>query len=98
VGLKSTPATEPATKRTPASSVTPTLLSIGELSDRTGVPTTTLRYYDELGLVRGQIKGRITIHEMRPTVMGRAHSEIRGKNLAERSVPWEQWLRGSALA
>jgi hypothetical protein len=45
-----------------------------------------------------QIKGRITIHEMRPTVMGRAHSEIRGKNLAERSVPWEQWLRGSALA
>jgi len=35
-----------------ASSVTPTLLSIGELSERTGVPTTTLRYYDELGLVR----------------------------------------------
>ncbi|WP_037062814.1 MerR family transcriptional regulator [Pseudonocardia acaciae] len=28
------------------------LLSIGELSERTGVPTTTLRYYDELGLVR----------------------------------------------
>jgi DNA-binding transcriptional MerR regulator len=28
------------------------LLSIGELSSRTGVPTTTLRYYDELGLVR----------------------------------------------
>jgi DNA-binding transcriptional MerR regulator len=27
-------------------------LSIGELSDRTGVPTSTLRYYDELGLVR----------------------------------------------
>lgn len=41
----------PATERTPASSVTPTLLSIGELSERTGVPTTTLRYYDELGLV-----------------------------------------------
>jgi DNA-binding transcriptional MerR regulator len=31
---------------------TPPLLSIGELSERTGVPTTTLRYYDELGLVR----------------------------------------------
>jgi DNA-binding transcriptional MerR regulator len=28
------------------------LLSIGELSERTGVPTTALRYYDELGLVR----------------------------------------------
>ena len=42
----------PATERTPASSVTPTLLSIGELSERTGVPTSTLRYYDELGLVR----------------------------------------------
>ncbi|WP_163508116.1 MerR family transcriptional regulator [Fodinicola acaciae] len=27
-------------------------LSIGELSARTGVPTSTLRYYDELGLVR----------------------------------------------
>jgi DNA-binding transcriptional MerR regulator len=46
--LKSTPAAD----RTLASSVTPTLLSIGELSARTGVPTTTLRYYDELGLVR----------------------------------------------
>jgi DNA-binding transcriptional MerR regulator len=42
----------PATERTLASSVTPTSLSIGELSERTGVPTTTLRYYDELGLVR----------------------------------------------
>jgi DNA-binding transcriptional MerR regulator len=41
-----------ATERTPASSATPTLLSIGELSERTGVPATTLRYYDELGLVR----------------------------------------------
>jgi len=40
----------PATERTLASSVTP--LSIGELSERTGVPSTTLRYYDELGLVR----------------------------------------------
>jgi DNA-binding transcriptional MerR regulator len=28
------------------------LLSIGELSDRTGVAITALRYYDELGLVR----------------------------------------------
>lgn len=41
-----------ATERTLASSVTSTLLSIGELSERTGVPTTALRYYDELGLVR----------------------------------------------
>jgi DNA-binding transcriptional MerR regulator len=30
----------------------PTTLSIGELAERTGVPTSTLRYYDELGLVR----------------------------------------------
>lgn len=30
----------------------PTTLSIGELSERTGVPTSALRYYDELGLVR----------------------------------------------
>jgi DNA-binding transcriptional MerR regulator len=42
----------PATERTAASSATPMLLSIGELSDRTGVPTTALRYYDDLGLVR----------------------------------------------
>jgi DNA-binding transcriptional MerR regulator len=28
------------------------LLSIGELSERVGVPTSTLRYYDERGLVR----------------------------------------------
>jgi DNA-binding transcriptional MerR regulator len=41
-----------AAERTLASSGTPTLLSIGELSERTGVPTTALRYYDELGLVR----------------------------------------------
>src|SRR5262245_670179 len=41
-----------ATDRTLASSVPPTLLSIGGLSARTGVPTTALRYYDELGLVR----------------------------------------------
>jgi hypothetical protein len=41
-----------ATERPLASSVTPTLLSIGELSEYAGVPTTTLRYYDELGLVR----------------------------------------------
>ncbi|MEU5258877.1 MerR family transcriptional regulator [Amycolatopsis sp. NPDC021455] len=31
---------------------TQTSLSIGELAERTGVPATTLRYYDELGLVR----------------------------------------------
>jgi DNA-binding transcriptional MerR regulator len=37
-----------ATEHTPD---TPTL-SIGELSERTGVPTSALRYYDELGLVR----------------------------------------------
>jgi DNA-binding transcriptional MerR regulator len=38
----------------------PTTMSIGELSERTGVPTTTLRYYDELGLVRpaGRAAGR----------------------------------------
>jgi DNA-binding transcriptional MerR regulator len=30
------------------------LLSIGELAARTGVAVTTLRYYDELGLVRPQ--------------------------------------------
>jgi DNA-binding transcriptional MerR regulator len=41
-----------ATERTSASSDAPTLLAIGELSERTGVPTTALRYYDELGLVR----------------------------------------------
>jgi DNA-binding transcriptional MerR regulator len=50
----------PATERTPASSVTATLLSIGELSKRTGVPTSALRYYDELGLVRpaARVAGR----------------------------------------
>lgn len=42
----------PGTVRSPSSSVRPTMLSIGELSERTGVPSTTLRYYDELGLVR----------------------------------------------
>jgi DNA-binding transcriptional MerR regulator len=31
---------------------TPELLSIGELAERTGVATTALRYYDDLGLVR----------------------------------------------
>ena len=37
-----------------------TTMSIGELSERTGVPTSTLRYYDELGLVRpaGRAAGR----------------------------------------
>jgi DNA-binding transcriptional MerR regulator len=29
-----------------------TLLSIGELSSRTGVATSALRYYEEIGLVR----------------------------------------------
>jgi DNA-binding transcriptional MerR regulator len=33
------------------SEATLSLLSIGELAERTGVPTTALRYYDELGLV-----------------------------------------------
>jgi DNA-binding transcriptional MerR regulator len=42
----------PATTHTAATSVPPTLLSIGELSERTGVPTSALRYYDELGLVQ----------------------------------------------
>jgi DNA-binding transcriptional MerR regulator len=41
-----------ATEHTTASSVTPPLFSIGELSERTGVPASALRYYDELGLVR----------------------------------------------
>jgi DNA-binding transcriptional MerR regulator len=50
----------PAPERTPASSATPALLSIGELSGRTGVPTSALRYYDELGLVRpaARVAGR----------------------------------------
>ena len=34
------------------SKATPRLLSIGELAQRTGLPTTALRYYDELGLVQ----------------------------------------------
>ena len=42
----------PATEHTQVPAATPALLSIGELSDRTGVPATTLRYYDELGLVQ----------------------------------------------
>jgi DNA-binding transcriptional MerR regulator len=41
-----------ATEDAPASSDMPGLLSIGELSERTGVSASTLRYYDELGLVR----------------------------------------------
>lgn len=41
-----------AAERTPAASTTPASLAIGELSERTGVPTSALRYYDELGLVR----------------------------------------------
>lgn len=42
----------PARERTTTSSTAPPMLSIGELSERTGVPTSALRYYDELGLVR----------------------------------------------
>jgi DNA-binding transcriptional MerR regulator len=40
--------------------ITSRLLSIGELSERTGVAATALRYYDELGLVRPatRISGR----------------------------------------
>jgi DNA-binding transcriptional MerR regulator len=40
------------TEADPQSSPTPRLLSIGELAARSGVATTALRYYDELGLVR----------------------------------------------
>jgi DNA-binding transcriptional MerR regulator len=40
------------TQEGPTLSGTPRLLSIGELADRSGVATTALRYYDELGLVR----------------------------------------------
>jgi DNA-binding transcriptional MerR regulator len=40
----------------PESKATPSLLSIGELAERTGVPTTALRYYDELGLVRPTVR------------------------------------------
>lgn len=42
----------PLASNTSESSGTSTLLSIGELAERTGVATTALRYYDELGLVR----------------------------------------------
>jgi DNA-binding transcriptional MerR regulator len=40
------------TQEGPKLSCTPRLLSIGELAERSGVATTALRYYDELGLVR----------------------------------------------
>jgi DNA-binding transcriptional MerR regulator len=42
----------PTSQEGPKSSGTPRLLSIGELAERSGVATTALRYYDELGLVR----------------------------------------------
>jgi DNA-binding transcriptional MerR regulator len=42
----------PTTQDSPKSSRTARLLSIGELAERSGVATTALRYYDELGLVR----------------------------------------------
>ena len=41
-----------AIERSLRPTATPGQLSIGELSERTGVPTSALRYYDELGLVR----------------------------------------------
>jgi DNA-binding transcriptional MerR regulator len=42
----------PAAEPDPSASAPLPLLSIGELSECTGVPASTLRYYDELGLVR----------------------------------------------
>lgn len=44
----------------PESSRPERLLSIGELAERTGVATTALRFYDELGLVRpkDRVSGR----------------------------------------
>jgi DNA-binding transcriptional MerR regulator len=42
----------PTTQQRPKLSGAPRLLSIGELAERSGVATTALRYYDELGLVR----------------------------------------------
>lgn len=44
------------TEHASTSSDARTLLSIGELSERTGVPTSALRYYDELGLVRPEAR------------------------------------------
>ena len=41
---------------TPESSEAAGLLSIGELAARTGVATTALRFYDELGLVRPKVR------------------------------------------
>lgn len=42
----------PPAETAPESSGPPRLLSIGELAERSGVATTALRYYDELGLVQ----------------------------------------------
>lgn len=42
----------PAAQSALDSSGSPDLLSIGQLAERTGVATTALRYYDEIGLVR----------------------------------------------
>jgi DNA-binding transcriptional MerR regulator len=42
----------PSVQSARESSGTRRLLSIGELAERTGLATTALRYYDELGLVR----------------------------------------------
>jgi DNA-binding transcriptional MerR regulator len=46
----------PITQEGPKLSGTPRLLSIGELAERSGVATTALRYYDELGLVRPALR------------------------------------------
>ena len=40
------------------SSSTPGLLSIGELAERSGVATTALRYYEQLGLLRPEARER----------------------------------------
>ena len=42
----------PTSRSAPGRPGTSKLLSIGELAEHTGVATTALRYYDELGLVR----------------------------------------------
>ncbi|MGO1050275.1 MerR family transcriptional regulator [Crossiella sp. CA198] len=73
----------PATERTGAS---PTSLSIGELSERTGVPTSALRYYDELDLVRPEARAagrrRYAESAVREVTLVRFLGEI-GFSLAE---------------
>lgn len=46
----------PSEKNRSKSSGKRALLSIGELSERTGVTTSALRYYDDLGLVRPEAR------------------------------------------